>query len=166
MDDNPAVARSADVPGPRPAVAGPASRRAGSPLYRHAGVVVTHDVLEVHHRRYRIAALSRLRTARGGHVPVTMAMVVLTAAVLASVGVAASFGREPAGPSRVTYLFLLAAVLGPALIAGYARYRARRRYELWGDYLGRSVLLYSCPDQREFGQVTRALLRAHETYHP
>jgi hypothetical protein len=129
-------------------------------------VVVTHDILAVDGRRYRISALGHLRTARGGHAPGTLAMVLLCAAVLAAFGVAYSLGRHPAGPSRETYLLLLAAVLTPAVIAGYSRYRVRRRYELWGDYLGDTVLLYSCADQREFGRITRALLRAHEIHHP
>jgi hypothetical protein len=166
MDDIPAVARSAKVPASRPAPSSPPSRRATSPLYRHGAVIVTRDVLQVDGRRYRIAELSRLRTARGRPLPGAMATVLLSAAVLAAVGVAISFGRQPGGPSRETYLVLLAAVLAPALVAGYTRYRARRRYELWGDHLGGTVLLYSCPDEREFGQITRALRRAQEIHHP
>jgi hypothetical protein len=136
---------------------------AAAPLYRHAGVVVTRDLFQVGDRRYRVAALRRLRTARGAQGPVTLVMAVLAAAVLAAVGVAVSFGRQPSGPGRETYLVLLAAVLTPATIFGYGRVRARRRHELWGEYQGETVLLYACPDEREFGQVTRALLRAHES---
>lgn len=163
MEDVPAVVPFVAVPRARMSTPAHHDRRA-APLYRQADVVVTYDILQVGDRRYRVSALSRLRTARGSDAPVTAAMVVLTAAVLAAVGVAVSLGRNPVGPSRETYLVLLAAALVPASIAVYGRLRARRRHELWAEHRGETVLLFQCRDEREFGQVTRALLRAHEAW--
>ena len=167
MDDRPGAFRPtspasdpAGLPGFRPA-----RRPTPPPLYRHAGVLVTYDVLEVDGQRYRVAALRRLRTARGTRSPVTVAMVVLSAMVLAAIGVTLSLGRHHGTPHRETYLVLLACVAVPAVVALCTR-RMGRRLELWGEYRGETVLLYACPDEREFGQVTRAVQRAREAAHP
>lgn len=37
-----------------------------------------------------------------------------------------------------------------------------RRYELWAHVDGRTVRLFYCDSEREFGQVCRALVRARE----
>ena len=35
-------------------------------------------------------------------------------------------------------------------------------WELWGDFRGMTVLLFSSDEERQYGQVTRAILRAQE----
>ena len=132
------------------------------PLYRRAGVLVTFDVFESAGHRYRVAGLARLRTARCTQNPVTAWVAVLAGAVIAAVGIAVSFGRHPSGPDSTTYAVLLVAAVLPILAVLYAGHRARRSQELWGEYLGTTTLLYASTDEREFGQVTRALLRARE----
>lgn len=37
-----------------------------------------------------------------------------------------------------------------------------RLFELWAWFQGERVCLFQCPDEREFGQVCRALTRARE----
>ena len=39
-----------------------------------------------------------------------------------------------------------------------------RAFELWGEFRGMTVLLFSSDEERQYGQVTRALLRAQEAY--
>jgi hypothetical protein len=41
-----------------------------------------------------------------------------------------------------------------------------REWALWADYHGRSVTLYTSPDERVFNQVARALRRALEECEP
>ncbi|GAA2618702.1 DUF6232 family protein [Paractinoplanes durhamensis] len=41
-----------------------------------------------------------------------------------------------------------------------------REWALWADYRGRSIALYTSPDERVFNQVTRALRRALEEVEP
>jgi hypothetical protein len=132
------------------------------PLYRHAGILVTYDVLAVGERRHAIAALSRLRTARCIRNPVTAWVAVLGGAVFAAVGVGISLGTHPSGPSAVTYAVLAIAVAVPVLVVICGGLRARRSHELWADHQGGAVLLYASTDLREFGQVCRAVMRARE----
>jgi hypothetical protein len=140
----------------------PATGQAG-PLYRSSGILVTYDVFVVGDRQFTVSRLRGLRVARCEANPIGWWMIVLSGTVLAAVGVALSFGRYPSGPGPVTYAALVLAALAPAVVGLNARRRARRSHELWGEYLGETQLLYSSTDERAFGQVTRALLRAHET---
>jgi hypothetical protein len=140
----------------------PVPRRPTGPLYRRRGVLVTYDVFESGGRRYRVDGLARLRTARCTRNPVTAWVAVLGGATVAAIGIGLSFGRHPAGPDRTTYAVLLVAAVVPTLVVLLAGRRARRSHELWGDYLGATTLLFASTDEREFGQVTRALLRARE----
>lgn len=147
-------ARSADI-GPGVAM-----------LYRRAGVFVTYEALVVGDRRYAIAGLSGLRVGRCSRSPVTVWGAVLAGALFAAVGVGVSLALRPGAPSSVTYAVLAVAVAVPALAVLYAGRRARRSHELWGEHHGRTVLLFASTDEREFGQVTRALMRAREARLP
>ncbi len=145
---------------PGPGGPGPA------PLYRRAGVLVTHEVLIVGDRRYGIAGLSRLRVGRCSRNPVTPWGAVLAGAVFAAVGVGVSLGLRSGEPGSLTYAVLAVAMAVPVLVALYAGHRARRTHELWGEHHGRTVLLFASTEEREFGQVTRALMRAREANLP
>ena len=50
----------------------------------------------------------------------------------------------------------------PIALVSFGHRMRPRAYELWGDYRGMTVLLFSSDEEREYGQVTRALLRAQE----
>ena len=131
-----------------------------TPLYRQPGILVTSEAFVVAGRRFPVRDLSNLRTARGPHDRLTMRSVLVTGAVLGSVGVALGFSG--AALSATTVLLLGAAAFVPIALVSFGRRMRPRAYELWGDYRGMTVLLFSSDEEREYGQVTRALLRAQE----
>lgn len=143
----------------------PAARPAPRPsalFYRRAGVVVSGDALQVPGHHYPMAELSNLRSSRRTADPATWWAVLLSGAVLATLGAVVSAAGQPAGQDRLTYPLLVVAAGCLAAIGLYARHRARRTYEVWGEFHGRTCLLFATTDIREFGQVTRALRRARE----
>ena len=50
----------------------------------------------------------------------------------------------------------------PIALVGIGRRLRPRPWELWGDFRGMTVLLFSSDEERQYGQVTRAILRAQE----
>lgn len=120
------------------------------------GVRVTDRWFVVGQRRFDVTELHNLRTVRGPHHPMA-----LRAGVCAGAGVALTglFARElqPVG--------VLGAVVAVAILAGIAvgfMLRHPRAYELWADYRGLTVQLYYCDDERRYGAVSRAIIRARE----
>ena len=139
-----------------------ARRQAPIDLYREPGVRITSEAFIVAGRRFFISELTQLRTARGPHDPLTVRAVVVTAAVLAGIGIALGYTGDLYELPATTYLALgLAAFLPVALAAVGHRWRPPA-YELWGRYRGSMVLLFSSDQERQFGRVTRALVRARE----
>jgi hypothetical protein len=113
-------------------------------------------------RRYDMTELSHLRTVRGRHdSPTIKAMVTLGVILAALVGVmVASRANTPIQLSAVPALG--AALLLPLVLASVG-YRMRPRpYELWAEYRGLTVQLFSSDSEREYNQVCRALVRARE----
>jgi hypothetical protein len=113
---------------------------------------------------YPVAALGDLGKRRGERDPFhppAIAGLVLVLAVLALVVVAigrrwtadvgAAIGAAVLGTAAVTFL--------PSALAGVLR----RPYEIWAEYEGRPVCLFATFDREQFGQVSRALLRARES---
>ena len=131
-------------------------------LYHQPGILVTSEAFVVAGRRFPIRDLSNLRTARGPHDRLTMRSVLVTGALLAVVGVAMSFTGALTRVGPAVFLFLGAAAFVPIALVSFGRRMRPRAYELWGDYRGMTVLLFSSDEQRQYGQVTRALLRAQE----
>lgn len=131
-----------------------------TPLYRQPGILVTSEAFVVAGRRFPVRDLSNLRTARGPHDRLTMRSVLVTGAILGSVGVALSFSGARLSP--MAFLLLGAAAFVPIALVSFGHRLRPRAYELWGDYRGMTVLLFSSDEEREYGQVTRALLRAQE----
>jgi hypothetical protein len=123
---------------------------------------VTHEVFEVAGRRYPVADLSGLHTVRGEHDRLTVRAVVLTGALLMAVGTALSVTRRPADLSALTYLALLVGAFVPLTLAMIGSRMRPRPFELWGRYQGTVLPLFVTDDERQYGQVTRALLRAVE----
>ena len=58
------------------------------------------------------------------------------------------------------------AVPGRLVEALFRPQLSTREWALWADYRGRSVALYTSPDERVFNQVVRALRRALEETEP
>ena len=132
-------------------------------LYARPGIIVTADRFTVGRNSWPVADLTHLRTTRGPHDRLAVRAVVVTAAMIGGVGVLLGF---TGGLQRLTagaYLILGAVVLLPVLLACWsATAGGHPPHELWGRYRGAEVLLFSSDDERQFGQVTRALQRARE----
>jgi hypothetical protein len=142
----------ADVTSPKPA----------APLYRQPGIVVTKDWFIVAGRKFPVSELRQLRTARGPHHQLTIRWVTVTAIVLAGIGLTLGLTTELNHLSAQTYLALTAVAFVPFLVATIGHRLRPRAYELWGEFRGMTMLLFSSDEERQYGQVTRALLRAQE----
>jgi len=131
-------------------------------LYARPGIIVTVDRFTVGRNTFRVADLTHLRSRRGPHDRIAVRAVATSGAMIAGVGLLLGF---TGGLHRLTagaYLMFGAVLLVPALL-GLAGDRWRPpAYELWGVYRGEEMLLFSADDERQFGQVTRALVRARE----
>jgi hypothetical protein len=136
--------------------------RGVSVLYRQPGVCVTSRSLVVANRRFPIIELTDLRTGRGRRDRTTVRAVVVIAIGLAGIGASLGFAGDIDRLGPKTYLALAAAVVVPLLTAAAGHRLRPRPFELWGQYRGRMVLLFRTDKEREYGQVTRALLRAQE----
>jgi hypothetical protein len=133
-----------------------------TPLYRQPGILVTTESFVVAGRRFPIRDLSNLRTTRGPQDRFTARSVLVAAAVLGGVGLALAYTGDLGRQGPVVYLLLGAAAFVPIALVSARRRMRPRAWELWGDVRGVTMLLFSSDQERQFGQVTRALLRAQE----
>jgi hypothetical protein len=131
-------------------------------LYQAPGILVTVEVFRVGSRRYPVRELSALRTARGTQDPFAVRVLALGGGALVAVGAGITVSRQSADVGTASYLAMGAAAFVPVVMAMLGSRVRPRPYELWGDYRGVSTLLFRCPDERRYGQVTRALVRARE----
>lgn len=140
-----------------PGVAEPAA----ACLYEQPGIRITPEWFIVAGRRYPVSELSDLHTVRGAPDRLTVRAVVASVVVLIAIGVALGFrGFDRLSPAAC--LALAAAALVPVALAWVGHRVRPRPYELWGRYRGLRTLLFSSDEERQYGQVTRALLRARE----
>ncbi|MFI6264639.1 DUF6232 family protein [Micromonospora sp. NPDC051006] len=131
-------------------------------LYARPGIIVTVDRFTVGRNTFRIAELTHLRSTRGPHDRVAVRAFATSAVTIGAVGLLLGF---TGGLQRLTagaYLILGAVLLVPGLLVLAGDRWRPPAYELWGIYGGEEVLLFSADDERQFGQVTRALVRARE----
>ena len=134
----------------------------GAPLYRQPGILVTNEAFVIAGRRFPIRDLSNLRTARGPQDRLTMRSVLVAVGALAVVGLALGATGDFTNRGPIVYLVLCAAAFVPIALVGIGRRLRPRPWELWGDFRGMTVLLFSSDEERQYGQVTRAILRAQE----
>ncbi|MDG4828932.1 DUF6232 family protein [Solwaraspora sp. WMMD1047] len=139
-----------------------AYRPAPIELYRGPGVHVTSEMFTVAGRRFPVSELTDLQTARGPHDRLTVRAVIVTATGLAVIGAALGYAGGLYRLSAQAYLMLGVAAFVPLLLAVIGNRLRPPAYELWGRYDGTAQLLFSSDHERQFGQVTRALLRARE----
>jgi hypothetical protein len=139
-----------------------ADRPAPVEFYRKPGVSVTSESFTVAGRKFPVTQLTQLKTARGPRDPVTVRAAVVTGGVLAVIGVAFGYTGEFYRLSAAAYLALGAAAFLPVLLAFLGQWLRPPAYELWGRYRGEMILLFSSDQERQFGQLTRALRRAQE----
>ena len=149
-------------PGARRIPAPVLTRRLPGPLYKQLGIEVTEEWFVVGGYYYPVAELHNLRTARGPrHAYTARAMVVTTVGFL---GLAAAMGLagNAVDVAGGTYLAMAAAFVAPFLLAAVGERLWPRTWELWADYFGITVRLLVTDSEHQYGQVTRALLRAQE----
>jgi hypothetical protein len=134
----------------------------GAPLYHRPGIRVTFRTFSVGQTSYPIGELTNLRTARGPHDRMVRRAVGVSAVMVGAVGVLLGFTGGLHRLGAGAYLALGAAGVLPVLAALAGRRWRPPAYELWGRHEGADRLLFSSDEERQFGQVTRALLRARE----
>ncbi|MFC7545753.1 DUF6232 family protein [Plantactinospora sp. GCM10030261] len=141
----------------------PAGAGGGIPtvLYRKPGLTVTVNEFVVGGRRYPMRALNRPRTARSAPDPLAARIVLISAVAWTSVAVGLGFrGLDRMG--LASYLALAAGAGVPVVLAGLLRRLRPPDHELWADVQGQPTLLFRTDEEHQFGQVTRALIRARE----
>ncbi|MEU7586306.1 DUF6232 family protein [Micromonospora sp. NPDC049230] len=131
-------------------------------LYARPGIIVTVDRFTVGRTSYRVADLTHLRTTRGPHDRIAVRAVAITAGMIGGVGLLLGFTGGLQHLTAGAYLILGAVFLLPGALALVGDRWRPPPHELWGWYGGAETLLFSADDERQFGQVTRALLRARE----
>ncbi|MEJ3746973.1 DUF6232 family protein [Actinomycetes bacterium KLBMP 9797] len=134
-----------------------------TPYYRAPGILVTREWFVVAGRRFPTRDLTDLRTVRGSRDPLSMRTVAVVVGVLTGIGVLLGMTVELSRLSARAYLLLTALAFVPFALVLVGHRLRPRSYELWGDFRGLTVLLFSTDDERQYGQVTRALLRARES---
>lgn len=113
--------------------------------------------------RYPVAELADLGLSRGprslsnapGLVGLTVVAFVLVLIVLA---IAQGWTRTLLGAGVAAVAGTVAVTALPAVLVR----TLRRPYEIWARYRGTPVFLFGTYDREQFGQVSRALIRAHE----
>ena len=127
-------------------------------FYRQRGIAVTSRHLTVGPDRYELAELDEIMQGRGTRHPglrVGGLVAVAEAAIIAPL----------VGVVHQAALWLIAAVALVVPVAAGLVCAARwpAEYRLIGRYRGYEMTLFITRDEREFGQVTRALRRAVES---
>jgi hypothetical protein len=130
--------------------------------YNRGGILVTERSFVSDEGVYAVAHLNRLRTGRGPvhpMVPTTFAIAVVFLSAFAVSGPV--LFRRP-----VAWLAVLAVAVVPVVVAVFAVRFQRRPYQIWADYRGEAVLVFSTLDEKTYGHVCRALIRARESCPP
>ncbi|BCB83612.1 DUF6232 family protein [Phytohabitans suffuscus] len=126
-------------------------------FYNQRGVAVTDQWLVVHGKRFLITELRHLERARGPMPSPARTALLTGLAALVVVGSVAFVLDAPAAWAI--------AVLTAAAALGVVMFRGRRwpaSFQMWADYRSRPTLLFETGDEQEFGQVSRAMIRAVE----
>jgi hypothetical protein len=131
-------------------------------LYARPGIVVTAERFTVGRTSWSVAELTQVWTTRGPHDRLALRAVGVSAALIGAVGVLLGFTGGLQRLTAAAYLTLGVVGLLPLLLALVGDRWRPPAYELWGRYRGADVLLFSSDNERQFGQVTRALQRARE----
>lgn len=146
-------AQSVEAPG---SAMGP--RRSVTWYYRGPDVAVNNQYLITSRDRFALAELADLGVVRGPTHPAVLISAVIGVAQLPIVVPVVTIVRSPLA-------ILLAAVLlvVPCVVAIVSSRRWPARFELQANYRGRELVLFTSRNEREFGQVSRALRRAVES---
>lgn len=136
--------------------------RSGTPgpqvvYFRRPGILVTNQQVAVGQFRYQVAQLADLMQARGSTHPGAMVGMVIAVAEAPLLALLLGVVRSP-----VAWLIAVPALLIPCLVGLVCVRRWPAQYELLARYRGGQVTLFTTRDEREFGQVARAVRRAIE----
>jgi hypothetical protein len=125
--------------------------------YRSADIAVTDRWFVNSRRAYNVTQLGNLRMARGAYDPMVVGTAVIAVVILVA-GTASLLQIRPAAWPVVIGIALI-----PVSVA-VATWRLRSRpFELWAEYQGEAVQLFTSTDEKIFGHVCRALIRARES---
>jgi Family of unknown function (DUF6232) len=133
--------------------------------YRGPDAVVTDEMFlwrGTPLRSFAVRDLRHVGVVRTGAEPANPTAVLTVAAlVVAAVGAGWTLLDPP-----TLYAIGLLAVTVPLAFTVPSMVRRTRGWELHANYRGSDVVLYSCVDERQFGQVSRALRRSMEDARP
>lgn len=132
-------------------------RSPGTTFYNQRGIAVTDQWLIVYGKRFPIVELYHLERARGPMSSPVRAALLVGLAELAVVAPVAYVFSTPAAWAIAA--LTAAAALGGVMFSGR---RWPASFQMWADYRSRPTLLFETGDEQEFGQVSRALIRAVE----
>jgi hypothetical protein len=119
-------------------------------------VTVTDQRFATRGRTFTVAHLHDVRVARGSFDPVVVGTTLAAVVVLVAVG--ASLFEMP--PMAWPAMIVIATI---PVSAAAVTYRLRPRpFELWAEYRGEMVQLFRSAEEKTFGHVCRALIRARE----
>ena len=108
--------------------------------------------------RFALADLRRVQVVRGASVPGNRRTA--TTATVGALAVAAAVG--PAVDATRGWAVAALAIVGTVAVMLISHALRRPRWQLQAEHNGATILLYSTTDERTFGQVKRALVRALE----
>jgi Family of unknown function (DUF6232) len=125
--------------------------------YHHHGIVVTSRYFTVGTLRVRVDELSGLAQSQGrAHPAIAVGAAVAVADLVLVVPLLILQGAV------LALLLALPVFVGACLVSLVSAHRWPVRRELMARHRGRLVTLFATNDEHQFGQVSRALLRAVE----
>lgn len=137
-------------------------RRPMTIYYHKGGVQVTSRYLSVDGDRYELAELTDITRTRGAVHPGVV--VGLVTAGAEAVIIAPLVEMMDAVGAPAVWLLATVALSVPCVVGFVCARRWPAEYELVCWYRGHQIAVFATRDEREFGQVTRALCRAVEAY--
>jgi hypothetical protein len=132
--------------------------------YEGAHAVVTSDMFKVrcpYHHAFAIAELRDVAVARAGPDSLSVGTTCLAGGSLVVFTASWPFIHTPVG-----WLGAVVFATTPWVVSVSCWRLRRPEQELWATYRHQRVQLFSCRDERVFGQVSRALQRSLEARQP
>lgn len=129
-------------------------------FYRSQELLISRDAFVPLFSPYQfaLADLSQIQVVRGASDQGTRRTATLGAVGALAVAAAVS----PLVDAPQGWAVAVVAVFGTVMAAGMSHALRRPRWQLQAEHNGATILLYSTTDERTFGQVKRALVRAIE----
>ncbi len=139
------------------AMSAESSRPADIVYYRRDGIVVTSQYFTAYNTRYHVRDLSLLtRSESSPHPGVRLGILAAVAGAIVAIPTLLML-HSLAGLAISVPVLLI-----PCLTSYVCAHRWPVEIELLARYRGRQIVLIATSDQRKFGQIARALMRAVE----